>query len=113
MAKRHNLAIAISIMVTLFITGVIVADFFYKFGNGDLPFLLVFVPYTVLCVIQRKSSRLTFEIVLLLVLFMAYSYIVNGEFRLTERIGEWFYLFLVFGLVQYMREALPGRENER
>lgn len=104
MAGKNRLAVS-GIILFVPMIGIVVADLLYKFGNYDTPFLLALCIYALFYFIQKSSSRLTFGIVLILVLCMAMSYIVFGEYRLTERIGEWFYLFFVFGLIQYIREA--------
>jgi hypothetical protein len=97
--KKIIAPILILSMIAIFFS-----DLMYKFGNYDTPYLFVFTLYTIWILIFRFTSRLTFFIVLTLVVCMSVSYVQNGSIRLTERIGEWLYLFFLFGLAQYFKE---------
>lgn len=91
----------------------IIAIFFndlnYQFGNYDTPFLWAFSVYFLWVLIFRITSRVTFFIILVLVVGMGISFVQNGSIRFTERIGEWLYLFFIFGLIQYFREVFHER----
>lgn len=84
-------------------------DLATTFSYSDLPFVLAFVMYILFVVIQRSSSRGTFIMVLYLLILMGLSYVKTGPGAITERFGEWFYLFFVFGLIQYIKEAWTNK----
>lgn len=100
---RHRLIFPSLVLIPV-IAGVLFADIAVAFNYSDLPFLIAFVIYTVFILIQRSRSSLTFSIAMLLLIYMGLSYIPTGASRVTERFGEWFYLFFLFGLIQYAIE---------
>lgn len=103
--KRTRIPKTISLCIIPLIFGVMFADLAGTFSYSDMPFAAVFVLYTVFVIVQHMKSKATFNIALFLLIWMAFSYIPTGAGRTTERIGEWFYLFFIFGLIQYTREA--------
>lgn len=80
-------------------------DLRYAFGNYDTPFFIACGMYVFSIVLLRLTSRLTIGIVVLLITSMAIHYMLYGPVRLTERLGEWFFLFLCIGIVQYSFET--------
>jgi hypothetical protein len=102
---KGKLRILLSLVIIAAIIITIIRDLMYLFGNYDTPFIVVFILFTALMYLLRLSSKVTFYIVLLFIVFMGNFYIQYGPIRITERSGEWFYLFFVFGLLQYIREA--------
>ncbi len=86
------------------IIGIMYTDLLYKFGNRDIPFILVLVLYTLFVRVGKFSSKITISVSCVLVICMGVAYAMQGPVRLTERIGEWFYLFFVFSLIQYIYE---------
>jgi hypothetical protein len=55
--------------------------------------------------IQHRLSKLSFVIAVFFLISMGLSYTKTGPGVITERMGEWFYLFFIFGLIQYAKEA--------
>lgn len=105
MKKRNKFTILFSLALVPLIFGILFADLAGTFSYSDLPFVLAFVIYILFVVIQRSSSRGTFIMTLYLLILMGLSYVQTGPSAITERLGEWFYLFFAFGLVQYIKEA--------
>lgn len=105
MAGKSKGVSILSVFIVILLITVFGADLFYAFGNYDTPFVLAILFYLLYIWIQRSASRLTFTIVLFLIIGMGFSYMFRGPDRLTERIGQWFYLFFVLGLFQYTKEA--------
>jgi hypothetical protein len=103
--KNHKYLILISYVLLLTIFGLVFFDLAGAFSYSDMPFLIAFSLYFLFLFIQKNTSKISFVTVLFLLVFMGLSYIPTGAGRITERIGEWFYLFFVFGLVQYIRET--------
>ncbi len=105
MKKVNNrIIIPVSLFLIAAMIGIVVMDLLYKFGNYDTPFMLEFVLYLLYTFLRRSTSKLTFIVVILFIVSMGISYITAGSTRLTERFGEWFYLYFIFGLIQYGRE---------
>lgn len=103
--KHRNKLIFPSLFLIPVIAGIILVDLAGTFNYSDLPFLFAFVVYIVFVLIQRSQSKLTFSITMLLLIYTGLSYIPTGPSVITERFGEWFYLFFFFGLVQYIKEV--------
>jgi 2-polyprenyl-3-methyl-5-hydroxy-6-metoxy-1,4-benzoquinol methylase len=100
-----------------FFLGILFLDLAGSFSYSDWAFGLGFGIYSVIVLIQNASSEVTFTIALLLVLFMGLSYVPTGASVITERLGEWFYLFFVFGLLQSLKHELfnhsaPGKHTQ-
>jgi EamA domain-containing membrane protein RarD len=89
----------------------ILLDLKYKFGNFDTPFFLVFGIYLLATWVMKLTHRCTFIIDMILLLLMGVFYIYTGPVRLTERAGEWWFLFFVCGLVQYGWESFHEQQN--
>jgi hypothetical protein len=107
--RRNKWAIIFSLLLVPAAAAVVILDLAGVFGYSDLPFLLVFFPYFLFMFIQRTGSRCTFAVALCMLLYMGLSYVPTGAGPITERFGEWFYVFFVFGLIQYSREAWQGK----
>lgn len=105
MKKRNDASIIGSFILIAMLAGIIEVDLLGVFDYSDIPFLLVIVLYVGILYIQRASSKLSFILSLSCLVFMELSYIPTGASRVTERFGEWFYLFFVFGLIHYMKEV--------
>lgn len=104
--KRKSRLIFLSLFIFPVIAGIVLSDLAGSFQYSDIPFLLVFSLYIMFVIIQRSQSVLTFKLSLAFLIYMGLSYIPVGAAGTTERIGEWFYLLFVFGLVQYAKETL-------
>jgi hypothetical protein len=61
--------------------------------------------------LRRASSRVSFFFALILVIYMGILYITYGAVRVTERTGEWFFLFFLLGIIQYAKETWFGRKD--
>lgn len=103
--KLNKVFIGISLLIIPVLFGIFFADLSGIFDYTDTPFGLAFLLYGVFIQIQREKSRITFVFALFFLILMGLSYVPTGAGKITERMGEWFYLFFVFGLVQYVREA--------
>ena len=109
MEKRNKFAILFSFALIPIIFGILFVDLAGTFSYSDVPFVLAFVIYILFVIIQRSSSRGTFIMTLYLLILMGLSYVKTGPGAITERFGEWFYLFFVFGLIQYAKEAWTNK----
>jgi hypothetical protein len=110
MGKRNNIIQIFSFLLLPILIGIMLKDLMYTFGNYDTPFIVGIGIYFVFCLIAHASSRWTFGLVSLLVVCMGISYMIMGPYRRTERLGEWVYLFFVFGLIQYTIEAIHEKK---
>jgi|SRR3989344_1570407 len=108
--KRSRISIVCSFFLIALLAGIIGLDLVGVFNNSDVPFLLSFIVYFMVILIQRSSSRLTFVISLLCLILMGLSYIPTADGHITERFGEWFYIFFVFGLIQYALEVFHEKK---
>lgn len=106
--KNRNKIIFPSLFLVPLVAGIIFLDLAGTFNYSDLPFLFAFVIYFVFVFIQRVQSKATFSVALLLLIYMGLSYIPAGPSRVTERFGEWFFLFFVYGLIQYVKDIWIG-----
>jgi len=85
------------IKITVVIT-IILLDIAGTFSYSDWPFVVLLLTF----VLGRKT---TVFFALCLLVWMGLSYVPTGAGPVTERIGEWFYLFFLFGLIQYGYEV--------
>lgn len=106
--RKYLLLFSYFLLFTIF--GMLFLDLAGVFSYTDLPFLISFFLYFLFLVIQKATSKTSFVIAIFLLVYMGLSYIPTGAGRVTERIGEWFYLFLVVGLIQYTNEAWTQEE---
>ena len=100
MIKRRQSIILFSFLLIPVMFGLLFLDLAGIFMHSDFPFLLMFVIYGMYIIIQRSSSRTSFMMALYLLIIMGLSYIKTGPVIITERLGEWFYIFFIFGLLQ-------------
>jgi hypothetical protein len=105
---RNKKLILFSLFLIPVAAAIVFLDLSGLFGYSDVPFALAFTIYFVFVLIQKTSSRISFFLSLLFVIYMGLSYMPTGAGQITERFGEWFYLFFVFGLIQYCKEAWLG-----
>ncbi len=103
--KRTKALTTISLFLIPLIIGVVFVDLSGTFSYSDLPFAIAFLLYITFVFLQRAKSRTAFIMSLFFLAWMGLSYVPTGASVLTERIGEWFYLFFVFGLIQYNKEV--------
>lgn len=101
----------ISLMLIIGIAIMIIADLRYSFGNYDTAFVTVLL-LDILYLFIHRSTKFNVLLAVLLVVGMSISYIHSGSIRLTERMGEWFYIFFVFGLIQYGKETFFGKNKK-
>lgn len=106
--KGNKIIILLSLSLVPLMVVVLTLDLADVFNYSDLPFFLMFLIYSFIVLIQRSSSKMSFFLALILLSYMALSYIPSGASATTERFGEWFYLFFVFGLIQYIKETLES-----
>lgn len=105
---RKNKFIYISYFLATCIAVILLLDLAGVFRYGDLPFVMAYSLYCLFVYIQKSASKVTFSIAIVLLGYMALSYIPAGASQVTERFGEWFYLFFLFGLIQYVKEVWKG-----
>ncbi len=79
------------------------------FLYNDVPFLLALILYGMFTVVHRSSSRLTLMLAVFILVWMGLSYVPTGAGTVTERIGEWFYIFCAAGLIQYLKEVYESK----
>jgi hypothetical protein len=103
--QRNRWLIYLSLLIIPIIIGIYCLDIIGNYSFSDTPFAIALVLYLIFTFIQRPSCKYAFGMSLLFLIVMGISYIPTGEGKMTERTGEWFYLFFVFGLIQYIREA--------
>lgn len=109
MKKRNRFVVLFSLALIPLVAGILFADLAGTFSYSDLPFVLAFAIYILFVVIQRSSGWSSFIMTLYLLILMGLSYVQTGSGAITERFGEWFYLFFVFGLIQYTKEAWTNK----
>jgi len=102
---KHNIPVLISYVCVTVVCSIVFADLAGIFGFSDFAFLFGLLFWCIALLLQKGKSRASFVVSLFLLFFMGLSYIPTGAGPITERIGEWFYLFFVCGLVQYTKEA--------
>jgi len=103
--RKNNILILYSLFLIPLIAVVLFLDLSAVFNYSDTPFIIGFLLYGIIAIIQKSSSKMTFSLIFALLLYMGISYLPTGPSRTTERIGEWFYVFFVFGLIQYIQEV--------
>jgi len=103
--KRNRWLIYVSLLLLPLVVGVILVDLAGTFSFSDAPFAIALALYTVFVLMQRAKSNSTFLITIFFLILMGLSYIPTGPGPVTERIGEWFYLFFLYGLIQYLWET--------
>jgi hypothetical protein len=97
---KSKYAILFSFLIFFIIFLTIYSDFGGFFNYSDAPFMIVFFLYVLFLFIQKGTGKISFGIALFILVFMGLSYIPTGASFITERIGEWFYLFFSMGLIQ-------------
>lgn len=102
--KYRNKCIFPSLFFIPIIAGILCFDLTGAFNYTDSPFLITFLIYVVFVFIQQSQSKFTFSIAILLLIYTGLSYIPTNASLVTERFGEWFYLFFVFGIIQYTKD---------
>lgn len=80
------------------IATVVFLDLAGTFSYSDIPFLALLLTFLM-------GRKITFSISLFLLAWTFLSYIPTGAGAVTERIGEWFFLFLICGLIQSIRRV--------
>lgn len=85
----------------LVIAALIAIDVTEAFTFSDVPFLIGFVIYTIAVRKAHADFRWSFGITCLLLLLAWCFYIPTGAGIVTERLAVWFYLFFLYGLIQY------------
>lgn len=111
MRKKNKRNHVIFIGAIMILGIIILADLFYKFGNYDTPFFFVFLILLLLLLKNLITSRSIFIVSFVLLLSMGTSYIQVGGARLTERLGEWFFIVFVFGLLASTIEYVKVRNR--
>lgn len=87
------------------IFGIVFADVAGTFSQSDLAFVLGLFFYFLFVFLQKSSSKTAFGFALFFLIWMGLSYVPTGAGVVTERMGEWFFLFFLLGLIQYFRET--------
>lgn len=102
--KRHKFFIILSLLLIPVIIGTYCFDILGGFNFADKAFGIALAIYIIFIFIQQSSSKFTFVISLFFLVIMGLFYIPSGVVQRTERMGEWFYVFFVFGLIQSVIE---------
>lgn len=95
----------LSLILIPVIFAIVFADFAGVFSQSDVPFVLALLLYFLFASVQKASSRLAFGFSLFFLVLMGLSYIPTGPSGITERMGEWFFVFFVLGLLRYGYEV--------
>ena len=103
--QRSRLLIIGSLCLIFIISGIVLLDLAGTFSFSDLPFALVFSLFLLFMLVQKGTSKVPFVIALYFLITMGLSYIQTGTGQITERLGEWFYLVFLVGVIQYAKEA--------
>jgi 2-polyprenyl-3-methyl-5-hydroxy-6-metoxy-1,4-benzoquinol methylase len=101
---KKNKTILLSFFLLALVLVVIFADVAGAFGFRDISFMLALVGYILFISLQKVKSRATFTFSLFFLVWMCLSYIPTGASMITERIGEWFYIFFLLALTQSVME---------
>jgi len=109
--KNKNKLIFPSLFLMPIMACVLFVDLAGTFNYGDISFAIVFALYIIFIAIQHAKSKTTFVIAFLFLIWMGLSYLPTGAGQVTERFGEWFYLFFLFGIVQYTYEVLRRKQS--
>lgn len=109
--KNGNRFILPSLFLVPIVAGIIFLDLGGAFNYTDAPFLIAFIIYIIFVMVQRLQSKPTFTVALLFLIYTGLSYIPTGASRVTERFGEWFYLFFLLGLIQYTWEVWHNKRE--
>jgi hypothetical protein len=99
MKKTAN-SILFSFFIIFLIFAVVYADVGGWFGFADVSFAIVLFLYVLYVYIQNTKSSTTFAFSLFFLVWMGLSYAPTGAGIVTERIGEWFYIFFLLACVQ-------------
>jgi len=102
---RHKLVIIGSFLLIPVIAGIALLDLAGIFSFTDFPFLLALLLLFLFIFIQKSTSRVTFIVALYFLILMGLSYIPTSTSLITERLGEWFYLFFFISIIQYLMEV--------
>lgn len=102
--RRPKLLIISSLCLIPIIAGIVLLDLAGTFSFSDIPFGLAFLIFSVFMLIQKGISRVSFVSSLYFLIAMGLSYVQTGSSIITERLGEWFYLFFLVGILQYIKE---------
>lgn len=108
---HHKAIIIFSFFLVPILFGIFFMDLGGIFNYSDLPFFIVFLLYFLFLFLQKGRSVISFSIVLFLLIYMGLSYIPTGGGKITERIGEWFFLFLFIGVLQQGVEGIKYRRR--
>jgi hypothetical protein len=107
--EKNNKIIMSSLFCIALFFGVVMADLASMFSYSDVPFVIGIVCYLVFVYIQRASSQSVFTLALFFLLWMGASYVPTGPSKITERIGEWFYIFFALGITQSIVSVLKRK----
>lgn len=89
-----------TVVLAMAIAVAILQETYHAITFLDRQILTFFIGYTVLLVVAREDSRLTFVSALLLFLGMFISFMVVGPIYTTERLATWTVLFFLYGLAE-------------
>ena len=107
--KYNRMFITLSMFIIPLIFGIVFIDLAGTFSYSDFAFGLALLLYAIFLFIQRSTSRATFLLAIFFLIWMGLSYVPTGAGTVTERIGEWFYIFYVVGLIQYLKEVYESK----
>lgn len=111
--QKPKLLVIFSLFLIPFIAGIVFLDLAGNFSFSDFPFALTFGTFFVFMLIQRGTSKASFVIALYFLITMGLSYLQSGTGQITERLGEWFYLFFLVGILQYIKEAWSIKDPQK
>lgn len=98
--KINRFLIIGSLFCIFLIFCIVFIDLAGVFNYSDLPFVLSMLLYIVFFLIQKASGKTLFVLALYFLIIMGLSYIKTGPSLISERLGEWFYIFFLAGIMQ-------------
>lgn len=111
--QKPSLLIIVSLCLIPVIAGIVVLDLAGTFSFSDVPFGLAFLTFIVFVIIQKGTSKLPFVGALYFLITMGLSYVQTAASATTERLGEWFYLFFLLGILTYTKEAWSTKNHQK
>ncbi len=111
--QRPKLLIIGSLCLIFIMAGIVLLDLAGTFSYSDISFGLAFLIFFVFMIIQKGTSKVSFVIALYFLITMGLSYIQTGTSVITERLGEWFYLFFLVGILEYLKEAWSINDSKK
>lgn len=103
--KRPKFLILLSFLLIPTVMGIYCFDLLGGFNFADKAFVIALAIYSIFIFIQHSTSKFTFVLSLFFLVIMGLYYVPSGVVPKTERMGEWFYVFFLTGLIHSLKEV--------